>query len=79
MFWGLAHLSKDSSAYVLASVLIGMGLIAAAFVFACLSIRCTACGARWVWMGVSGKSSREWLAWLLSRSECPVCKPKEEA
>jgi len=74
MFWGLSQLTADAPAYVIVLVFGGMGLAAFAFAFACLSIRCATCGARWVWMGVSGKGPGGWLAWLLSRSECPACK-----
>ena len=75
MSWALSQLSADASAYVAVFLFGGMAIIAAAFAFACLSIRCATCGARWVWSGVSGKASSNWLAWLLSQSECPACKP----
>jgi len=59
--------------YVLALFLGSLALIFGAIVFACVSIRCPACRAPWVWLGVNGKSHRSWLTWLLSQPACPVC------
>jgi hypothetical protein len=76
MLWGLSNLSSSTPSYTSALAISGMILAALGFAYACLSIRCPVCGARWVWMGASGKSSVEWLSWLLSRSECPRCRPE---
>ena len=73
MAWGLTHISIYPPDYVMPVVLAGICLAALGFAFACLAIRCPSCGARWVWMGVSGKSSGQWLSWLLSQSKCPAC------
>ena len=71
MFIGLANLDKKELAVSLALVGVILGL--ASFIYGCLSIRCPNCKARWIWLGVSGKSSNEWVHWLLSRSQCPEC------
>jgi hypothetical protein len=72
MFYGLANLENNKIG--LAFSLAGMGAGIISFVFGCVSIRCPKCKAPWLWQGVSGKSSKGWLHWLLSRSECPKCK-----
>lgn len=74
MFWGLAHLSDDPQAIAGSLVFGGMAAIAVALVFAWRTIRCSVCGAHWVWLAMSGKRSDQWLAWLLSETECPTCK-----
>ena len=72
MFYGLANLGNAEIGFALS--LSGMGVGIFSFIFGCVSIRCPKCNARWLWQGVSGKSSKEWLHWLLSHSECPKCK-----
>src|SRR5690348_14212923 len=64
MYYGLSH----SSAIV--PILSGIVVVALGFVFACTAIRCPLCRARWVWLGVNGQNSRQWLAWLLMQTEC---------
>ncbi len=46
----------------------------AGFAFACLSIACPVCGARWFWMAISKKPSDVGFKWFLRLEECPVCK-----
>jgi len=71
MFWGKSHLETLSGGWLLAG---GMAAVLAGFVYACLSIRCTACGAKWFWLAVSKQASNGWTHWLLTQSECPSCK-----
>jgi len=47
------------------------------FIFACVSIKCPFCGAKWFWSAVSGKGDKVWLFWLNSLRSCPKCgEPK---
>lgn len=71
IFIGLANLDERELAMtlVLSGILIGL----TSFIFGCVSIRCPNCKALWVWQGVSGKSDKEWLQWLLQQSKCPKC------
>lgn len=71
MFIGLANLENKELFIRLVPIGIIVGVLS--FIFACSAIRCPKCNATWVWLGVSGKSSSEWLHWLLSRSKCPKC------
>jgi len=49
------------------------------FIFACVSIKCPNCGAKWFWSAVSGKGNKEFLFWLNSLSSCPKCgEPKNK-
>ena len=71
MFIGLANLENKELFISLVPIGIIVGVLS--FIFGCSAIRCPKCNAPWVWLGVSGKSSSEWLHWLLSRSKCPKC------
>jgi len=44
----------------------GMLLTFAGLAYACLSVRCAKCGARWVWMAVSQQGSSEYGTWLVA-------------
>jgi hypothetical protein len=59
---------------LLPAIFSGMAAVAVGFVFACASIRCPFCGARWVWLGVNGQHSGQWFPWLMAQSTCPSCK-----
>jgi len=74
MLYGLSQLGDSTAQSSLPLLFGGMVLGMFGFVFACTAIRCSLCGARWVWLGVKGQSPNQWLGWLLSQSECPVCK-----
>ena len=78
MFYGLAHLRGSPEVNSFALVFLGVLGIAFGFIFACTTIRCAKCGARWVWLSVKGQSAGNWLAWLLSQSTCPICKSAGE-
>src|SRR3989442_13938875 len=54
---------------MIGSVVVGL----AALVFACSSVRCPRCGARWVWMAVSGEGHEAWVRWLSNLRRCPQC------
>ena len=71
MFIGLANLEERKLAMTL--VLSGIFIVLASFIFGCVLIRCPNCNAPWVWQGVSGKSDKEWLQWVLQQSKCPKC------
>jgi len=71
IFIGLTNL--ENKEHFISLVLIGIFIGVLSFIFGCTAIRCPKCNAPWVWLGVSGKSSNEWLHWMLSRSECPKC------
>ena len=60
---------NDSVLVALSGVVLGLGAIA----FACLTIRCSACGSRWLWCAVTTQPSGNWLAWLHSQQSCPTC------
>lgn len=72
MFGGRLVLGSTQTAVfvVIGGVFLGL----ASFVYGCFAIRCPNCGVRWVWLGVSGKSSGQWLEWLLNQSSCPKCE-----
>ena len=72
MFGGLSMLTTEKTAILV--VLTGVFLGLSGFVYGCSAIRCPDCGARWLWLGVSGKSAGHWLPWLLNQSNCPKCK-----
>ena len=48
--------------FLVVAFVFGLG----ALVFACVSLRCPSCRARWVWAAVSQRDHREWLmySWL---------------
>ena len=71
LFIGLANLDHRELGFGLSVAGIVVGVVS--FIFGCVSIRCPKCNAPWVWQGVSGKSSNEWLNWLLNQSKCPKC------
>lgn len=68
MFYGLSRGS------FLLPVFVGMFLGVLGFAFACITIRCSYCGSKWVWLAIKGQSSNQWLLWLFGLSECPICK-----
>jgi len=43
------------------------------FAYLCARIRCPKCGAKWVWMGVTGKLNPKSLDTLLTLESCPLC------
>ena len=67
-------LSNESFFYFVAGGAF-VGLLS--FIFACVSIKCPNCGAKWFWSAVSGNGGDKWLFWLKSLSSCPTCgEPK---
>ena len=68
---GLTVIASNQTAILV--VLAGIVFGVASFVYSCSAIRCPSCGARWVWLGISGKSTGQWLNWLLNQSSCPKC------
>lgn len=43
------------------------------FVYLCTRVRCPQCGAKWIWMGVTGKLNPKSLDTLLTLERCPTC------
>jgi hypothetical protein len=72
LFYGLAMGTGDGAGgwWALAGTL----MVFASLGFACASVSCPKCGARWVWMAVSQRDSGEYGAWLVALSSCPTCK-----
>ena len=52
--------------------------VGAAFVVACVSIRCEICGTRWLWMAIKDRWNKDWDEWVLRLEECPVCVPHSQ-
>jgi len=48
-------------------------LAALGFVYLCTGLRCPQCGAKWIWMGVTGKLSPKSLDTLATLERCPTC------
>lgn len=48
-------------------------LALAGFVFLCMAIKCPNCGAKWIWMAVSGKLGSRSLDSVADLSACRVC------
>jgi len=71
MFISLANIENEELFISLVSIGITIGVLS--FIFDYSAILCPKCDAAWVWLGVNGKSSSEWLHWLLSHSKCPKC------
>ena len=70
MAYGLAHLQdRDGFAITLAGIAVGLG----GPISAALSIRCQACGARWLWLAVGTQEHSRWLNWLSTQTVCPRC------
>ena len=74
MFAGVLTLSGAQRIFSLGLVLAGIVMAIVGFTFACSSIRCPACGARWLWLAVKEQRTGSWLAWLMSQTQCPICK-----
>jgi hypothetical protein len=54
---------------MLAGIIVAVG----GFTFACVTIECPACKARWFWSAVSKKHPVGWYDWLFAQSACPMC------
>ena len=52
---------------------LGMVVGAAGFIYLCIGTRCPTCGAKWIWMGVTGKLNPASLDTLLTLECCPRC------
>lgn len=73
MFAGLFALTGDQSPRSFAVMLGGMALAVFGFAFACWSMRCPECGARWLWLAVRRQPTASWIEWLMKQARCPVC------
>jgi hypothetical protein len=71
LFYGIAtDASKgDGGSWIV----VGIVLTAAGLLYACITVRCPRCGARWVWMAVRERSSSTYGTWLVALSACPKC------
>jgi hypothetical protein len=45
----------------------------AGFIYLCMGITCRNCGAKWIWMAVTGKLSGKSVLGLVELNRCPVC------
>lgn len=43
------------------------------FAYLCTQIRCPQCGAKWIWMGVTGKLNPKSVGAILTLDRCPKC------
>jgi len=68
---GIASDSGESAGllWIVVGLLLGLGGLA----FACLTVSCPRCGARWVWVAVSQRSAGAYGTWLVALSRCPKC------
>jgi uncharacterized membrane-anchored protein len=74
LFGGIGILNKPPTAMNAILIIGGLVVGLSSFIFLIVAIRCPHCRAPWFWQGISGHSSSNWLAWLISRAECPKCK-----
>jgi len=74
LFYGINIADAQPDSLAVSLVLCGIIVALASLIFGIVSIRCPNCKTPWLWQGISGKSSNQWLIWLLSRTECPKCK-----
>ena len=70
---GVTLFDGEETTLALCLVLIGVVSFAGCLVFACFSIRCPHCGARWLWLAVARAGAMDWAFSLASRHVCPVC------
>jgi hypothetical protein len=70
MVIGLGRLSEPNG---FAVTLIGLGVGLASAAFACISISCSSCGARWLWIAVKNREQLKWVHWLAAQRVCPRC------
>lgn len=68
---GIIYLQRPKIGFLF--VVIGLAVGISAFVFACLTIRCPSCGARWFWRAVSNRRAGDWLLSLLRVERCDAC------
>jgi hypothetical protein len=52
---------------------VSTGLALAGFVYLCMRVRCPQCGAKWIWMGVTGRLRPKSLDTLVTLERCPTC------
>lgn len=74
MFAGLLMMSGGQATIALGLVFGGMLMAVLGFSLACITIRCPACGARWVWLATREQKLDPWLRWLVSQTQCPTCE-----
>jgi hypothetical protein len=63
--------AHKESMYVVQVVSTGASLLG--FVYLCARVRCPQCGAKWIWMGVTGKLRPKSLDTLVTLERCPTC------
>lgn len=64
-------LAKNDQLYNVQAISTAVALLG--FAYLCARIRCPRCGAKWVWMGVTGKLNPKSLDTLLTLESCPTC------
>jgi hypothetical protein len=70
---GVTLLDGKAITLALCLVLIGVVAFATSLAFACFSIRCPHCGARWIWLAVTRSGAIDWAFSLALRHICPAC------
>jgi hypothetical protein len=70
MAYGLGRLEKPAG---VTFALGGMATDIVAFISMIVSIRCRACGMRWLWAAVKNQDQLQWSNWLLAQRVCPRC------
>jgi hypothetical protein len=72
-FSGLALFSGKQTTFALCLVFLGAGIFICSLLFACVSIRCPHCGARWVWLAVTRADAGHWISTLMAQRVCRAC------
>ena len=73
MMVGLLTLSSGRPSVTFGLAIAGIMLGAAGFIFACASVRCPKCGARWLWLAIRYQPAGLWLLWVMNQQRCPTC------
>lgn len=67
-------LLDDQPALAVFFILGGVGIFVGSMLFACISIRCPHCGARWVWLSLKQEDVGDWLVAVVAQRVCRVCQ-----
>jgi hypothetical protein len=70
---GFALFSEEGVTPALCLVLLGAGTFACSMLFACSSIRCPHCGARWIWIAITRADAVNWIFFLVAQRVCQTC------
>ena len=70
---GLMLISGKQTTLAFYLLLLGPGFFICSLLFACSSIRCSHCGARWVWLALTRANAADWISTLLAQRVCGAC------